>query len=149
MPHVKRILFVCTGNTCRSPMAAAIWNGFAGEIDADSAGVHPSGREPATEGARQVIREQGLDLMPHRARRLSSGAVTHADLILTMTGDLERKVVSRYPAAAAKTHSLCTYVHQRGRVSDPVGRGIEAYRMCASQLRKLLSLLREQLAAAS
>src|SRR3989442_8878821 len=86
---MKQILLVCTGNICRSPLAAALLTralaerGFEG-IDVSSAGTGAWDGAPASEGAYLVGLERGLDLSGHRARLLTRELVEAADLILTM-----------------------------------------------------------------
>lgn len=85
-----RILFVCTGNTCRSPLAEAIarrqldrrgWS----HVEVSSAGTSALPGSPASEGARRAAQEIGLDLSDHRARPLTRERVQEADIILGMT----------------------------------------------------------------
>lgn len=85
-----RVLFVCTGNTCRSPMAAAVARRMARErgwehLDVRSAGVAASPGTPASAGAVRVGEEVGLDLAAHRSTPLSAELVDAADLILVMS----------------------------------------------------------------
>src|SRR5215218_8726021 len=84
-----KLLFVCTGNTCRSPLAAAIAQRLAAErglpdVEASSAGTSASNGMPASDGGLLVGMERGLDLSPHRARQLTPEIVADADMVLTM-----------------------------------------------------------------
>lgn len=90
MPEAFRILFVCTGNTCRSPMAEAIarrelarrgWT----HVEVASAGTAAGAESPASQGALHAARRAGLDLSGHRARPLTPEDLAGADLILAMT----------------------------------------------------------------
>lgn len=95
-----RVLFVCTGNTCRSPLAEAMarraieardWTG----IEVGSAGVAAVEGAPASEGSRRVGERHGLDLSSHRSRSLTPALAADADLILTMSVE-HLRVVERY-----------------------------------------------------
>lgn len=91
-----RLLFVCTGNTCRSPMAEAIARRAVAErgwtrVEVRSAGISASWGGSASEGARRAVEKHGLDLETHRSEPVSPELVEWADLILAMTpGHLAR-----------------------------------------------------------
>ncbi|BCV23041.1 low molecular weight protein arginine phosphatase [Moorella sp. Hama-1] len=108
------ILFVCTGNTCRSSMAAALAAHLAAtrSLDANitSAGLAAREGEPATPAAVQALAEMGLDLSSHRARQLTAAMVKEADLILTMEAGHRERILRDYPAARGKTFTLKEYV---------------------------------------
>ncbi len=142
------ILLVCTGNTCRSPMAEVL---FREQISRNlhcesdqledhgvmvmSAGIAamPGGR-PAPEAV-GVMSEMGLELSGHVAQPLSERLVRHADLILTMTAAHRQAIVANWPEAADRTCVLC----RDGRdVSDPIGGPREVYRRCAEQLQQAI-----------
>lgn len=116
---MTRILFVCTGNTCRSPMAEALFKRKALErgmaVEARSAGVAAADGMPISENAAQTLRERQV---PHEGTScaLSAEAVGWADLILTMTAGHKRLLLERYPEAVEKTHTLKEYVEDRPEV---------------------------------
>ena len=78
------MLFVCTGNTCRSPMAEHIYKSITGK-DACSAGINALEGEKANDKACSVLKEQGLDLGMHKARRLNEEMIADASVVLCMT----------------------------------------------------------------
>lgn len=131
---MKRILIVCTGNTCRSPMAAALLqraleaSGTA-SIAVESAGTGAWEGAPASEGSYLVSLEHGLDLSAHRAQLLSRAAVEGADLILTMSRTHLARV--RELGAGARAHLLAEYAGRMGRdaeITDPFGGDLVEYR---------------------
>lgn len=138
------VLLVCTGNTCRSPMAELLMRAQLAELlecnldDLDrhgvvvmSAGVQAAPGCPPTPEAVQVMRERGLDLIRHEAQPLTEQLVRHADLILTMTRSHRQAIVDRWPEAAARTMLL---MPENADVADPIGQTIGAYRHCAEEI---------------
>jgi len=137
-------VLVCTGNTCRSPMAEALLRHKLGQklacridelenrgVIVMSAGLSasPGGRSAAE--AATVMRERGLDLALHESQPLSDRIVRFADLILTMTRGHREAILSQWPDAASRTHLIS---QSRGDVADPIGGPLELYRRCADQI---------------
>jgi protein-tyrosine-phosphatase len=153
------ILFVCTGNTCRSSMAAAIAVHLAKErgmdIPVSSAGIAARAGEPATPAAVAALAAMGIDLAEHRARRLEAAMVNSADVILAMTAAHKEYIRHLFPAAAAKTYTLKEYARDEGTatgsevkddldIPDPFGSGPELYRSMARELSELVSRVLEK-----
>jgi protein-tyrosine-phosphatase len=113
------ILFVCTGNACRSPMAAAILRQRLTErgVDANvtSAGTRPWGAG-ATDDAMAVMRDYGLDISGHENCQVTRDRVEHADLVLGMTRQHVNFVTSRWPDAAGRTFLVGELARLGGRV---------------------------------
>lgn len=148
-------LLVCTGNTCRSPMAELLMRQRLAQLKkcrvedleehgfvVRSAGVSAAAGCPASSESVAIMREQGLDLAKHEAQPLTEQLVRHADLILTMTAGHWRTIVDRWPGAADRTHML---LPEQMDVSDPIGRTVEAYRHCAEQIKQGVDFHAERL----
>lgn len=137
----KKVLVVCTGNTCRSSMAAVILDALLrsrgiADVTVDSAGVGAFPGQPASEEAQRVMEELGLDLKEHRAKRLTEDLASRSDLILTMTSAHKRAV-----QALTKDVSVFTLGEFAGgneELADPFGQGIDAYRSSAAKIHELL-----------
>jgi protein-tyrosine phosphatase len=139
------VLLVCTGNTCRSPMAELLMRqrlAHHQKCDIDeledrgfvvrSAGIAAAAGCPPSAEAVQVMREHDLDLAQHEAQPLTEQLVRHADSILTMTSGHWQSIVQRWPSAAERTQML---LPEHVDVADPIGRAVDAYRRCAEQLK--------------
>ncbi|WP_306795296.1 low molecular weight protein arginine phosphatase [Cohnella sp. GbtcB17] len=112
---MRRILMVCTGNTCRSPMAEALLRDWAArtgtEMEVRSAGVAAQSGMPISTNAAETLRRTRVAL-PGASTRLDRADVEWADLILTMTVSHKRAIAERYPHAASKTYTLKEYARQ-------------------------------------
>ncbi len=127
----KKVLVVCTGNSCRSPMAAGwLRQKLAGKgWTAESAGVAAWNGATASAEAIAVMRELGIDISGHRSRALTKELVDGADVILAMTNEHRREIARRFPEAADKTHLLHAFGLGKIRdVADPIGLPEDVYR---------------------
>ena len=105
----NRVLVVCVGNICRSPMAEALLRARLGHrprFDVSSAGVSALVGHPADESAILLMKERGIDISSHRARQLTPLLAAEADLILVMESGHERAVLDIAPQARGKVHRI-------------------------------------------
>lgn len=138
------VLFVCTGNTCRSPLAerlalaAAARRGIS-DFTASSAGTNAWDGSPASDGALLVGMERQLDLAPHRSRNLTREMVAAADLVLVMSPAHLEPV--RQLGGAGKTHLIDEYAsggEVSSGVNDPFGGDLDGYREAADKLQQTI-----------
>jgi protein-tyrosine-phosphatase len=146
-----RILFVCTGNTCRSPLAEGIARRLILDraltnVDVSSAGTSAWPDAPASDGSLLVALEHGIDLSGHRARQLSPELVAASDLILTM-GPHHRDRAEAL-GGTGRSFLLTGYVHPDAperAVSDPFGGDLAVYRTTFDELERDVALLLDRL----
>jgi len=137
-----RVLFVCTGNTCRSPLAEAIARDLATrrqltDVTFASAGTSAWDDAPASDGALLVGLERNLDLNSHRARQLTRDIVGDADLILAMgPHHLERIEALSGVGKAHLLTGFASHGHDARPISDPFGGDLDVYRAAADELTR-------------
>ena len=147
---MKNILFICTGNVCRSPMAEGIFRNAArgrGDFQVASAGLGAMEGQPPSTYAVQALKELGIDISNQRSRLLSPELVEHADYIFGMTHSHIDTVMMLYPMAAEKTFLLREFDETLDQfekdISDPIGGSYEIYLNCRDQIEQgIVSILR-------
>lgn len=139
------IMFVCTGNVCRSPMATGLLrqrlaeNELTGRYQVMSSGTWALDDRPASENAIAVMAERGIDITDHIAHTITAEDMAEADLILVMSREHARMIRQTWPQYDWKVHLLSEMVGKRKDVRDPYGGPIEEYRICADTLAHYIS----------
>ena len=141
-----KILFVCTGNTCRSVMAEGLFKKILEEEALDeemavsSAGTSAFFSTPAAENAILALEELDIDIRDHKSTMLTDKLVYNADLILTMTKSHKDQILSMIPEAKEEVFTIIEYASdgEKGDILDPFGMDIETYRNCRDEIKNYL-----------
>ncbi|SEK50425.1 low molecular weight protein-tyrosine-phosphatase [Halomonas daqiaonensis] len=115
----QRILIVCTGNICRSPVAAAMLQCRLPGLTVQSAGLGALVGQPVDAQARRLAEADGLDVEAHEARQLETGMLAEADLVLVMTEGQRQALAGRWPEARGKTLLLGKWLSQEQATDIP------------------------------
>ncbi len=143
------LLFVCTGNTCRSPMAMGIIKKMIPEdyLDVRTAGTAAIDGLPPSPNAQIVVKEFGGEIESHRTKPLNKELIDEADLILVMEYKHYKTVLEMSPDATAKTFLLKEYKRRTkdNEIPDPIGKELSAYRDCALDMYPSLKLVAREI----
>ena len=149
---MKNILFVCTGNTCRSPMAQAIFNemamrvGIAGDFCADSAGLYVSvnSKEPAL-NAQKIMKEKfDIDISEYKPKNITAEILENTDLVLCMEQGMS-SLLKSLNIQKLEIDTLGNYSGATQDVLDPYGGDEDMYYACAQNIKELIEKLMDKL----
>lgn len=151
---MERVLFVCTANICRSPMAAGIFDALAGDahlgFGSESAGVAALVREPAAPHAVRAVDELGIDISGHRARQVDEAMIRGAGLVLTMTPEHRETLHRNFGEFREKIQTLPEYStgDAAAGIADPYGYDFSVYRTSSREILRHVELVIEVLSSA-
>ena len=145
-----KIMFICTGNICRSAMAHKMLEKKAKEenknIEVYSSGIYAQNGDIPTYEAIQVMKEYGIDLSNHRATNIRNSNIENMDVILCATTAHKNNVIAMYPKLREKVYTIKEYAGYPKNdidIKDPWGYGIEVYKKCAKELERCINKITE------
>ncbi len=146
-----KILFVCTGNTCRSPMAEAIFNKTVEDMnmkqfEAFSRGISVYNAEELNPKAEEALKTLGIDNFKHVSCQINKDDFAGADLVLTMTQMQKDMLIAHFKEDRYKISTLMEYAYDnRMDIEDPYGRSQVVYNLCAKNLSEVINKLAQNL----
>jgi len=136
---IKRLIFVCTGNTCRSPMAEFIYKNMkmGDKIEVFSRGLVVHFPEPINPKAVKVLMNYEMEISDHVSRQWDYSEVDETTLVLTMT-EGQKKTLQDTGGISGRMYTLKEYSGETGDVMDPYGGSIVEYEECFSEISRLV-----------
>ena len=146
--EAPQILFVCTGNTCRSPIAEYLAKRIINEKDLKfrvaSAGFTADGMQ-ISENSERVLALNGIDASEHKSTLLNEENLRKSWLVLTMTANHKNKILQLYPASTSKVYTLSEYAGLDNDIADPIGKDIEYYKNTFEEINEKVKIIFEKI----
>ena len=143
------ILFVCTANTCRSPIAHGIFEKMLadkfGEFNVESAGVFAHPNDEINHMAEKELLNRGINFAHRKSVQVTEKLINESDLVFSMTANQRRLLVQNFPAFADKIHLLGDYTNRGGDIIDPFGGNRLVYETCANDIECMLKILKDMI----
>ncbi|MBZ2174934.1 low molecular weight protein arginine phosphatase [Schnuerera sp. xch1] len=144
------ILFVCTGNTCRSPMAEALMEKMAKEkelnVNVKSAGIFALEGQQVSKGAIEALKLEGINIDSYRAKIINRQLLEKADLILSMSVSHKAELLSKYDFIKGKIYTLKEYAYSKEEnIEDPYGGDMHLYNKVKKEIKDALKEVIKQL----
>lgn len=140
-----KVMFVCSGNTCRSPMAEVIFRDMVSDVEVCSAGISAVSGQRASDEAIEVCADHGLDLSKHFSSRISKSKISKMDWVFTATLQHKKDLKGLYPDLKIKTIKECAGGYDDVDISDPIGGTKERYEACFLEIKEALEKIAEKL----
>lgn len=142
-----RVLFVCTGNTCRSPMAEGLLKDIAKknklDIEVASAGVFAMDGDKAANNAVEALRKIDIDISKHKSQNVTRELVDQADLILTMSLSHKKTLLLNFPDLKGRVYLLNEYaLNEKRDIQDPFGRDLYNYEITRDEILRALNSIK-------
>ena len=149
---MKKIMFICTGNICRSAMADGLMKKLVKDYKKDvqvySCGIFAENGDKATFNAEEAIKEYDVDLKDHQATNIRDSKIKDMDIILCATVAHKERVINMYPELKDKIYTIKEYADFDKNdldIPDPWGYDLETYKFCAETINKCLKKIIEKI----
>mgnify|MGYP001138720784 CR=1 FL=1 len=140
------VLFVCTANQCRSPMAEALFKAHLSQSrennkcwQVQSAGLWANDHSPATSNAQAILRTRGLDISSHRSQPVTKKLLSSSNLVLCMTENHKRQLQKDFPEYSSRIFLLSEMVGKVEDITDPIGLSRQSYIRIADEINDYIN----------